>query len=128
VIKPDGIPFTLEDNFEYRIKIEYENFGIADEEGAKKVLAKEILSSLVVFETIRSKIKDFDLGSFKRDLMGYFDFYQTIAEVCIRHSKSSVRHSIPFVRQKYWHFSNFICTFHGGNVFMGYYQAKQFIQ
>jgi len=71
VINPDGIPFTLEDSFEYRIKIDYESFKSADEEEAKKILAKEILASLVVFEQMRKKIKDFDMDSFKADLEEY---------------------------------------------------------
>ena len=72
VINPDGIPFTLEDSFEYRIKIDYESFKGADEGEAKKILAKEILASLVVFEQMRKKIKDFDMDSFKADLEEYF--------------------------------------------------------
>ena len=58
VIKPDGIPFTLEDSFEYRIKIDFETFKNADEEEARKLLAKEILASLVVFEKVKSKINN----------------------------------------------------------------------
>lgn len=72
VIKPDGIPFTLEDNFEYRIKIDYELFRKATEEEARKLLAREILASLVVFEKVKSKIRDFDVNSFKGDLEEYF--------------------------------------------------------
>jgi len=72
VINPDGIPFTLEDNFEYSIKIDFETFKNADEEEARKLLAKEILASLVVFEKVKSKIKDFDMDSFKADLEEYF--------------------------------------------------------
>ncbi|MGN8055120.1 hypothetical protein ACTJKN_02530 [Pedobacter sp. 22163] len=78
IINPDGIPFTLEDNFEYRIKIDYENFKNADELGARKILAKEILSSLVIFEKMKSKIKDFDMGSFKTDLEEYFKSHDLI--------------------------------------------------
>jgi hypothetical protein len=78
VINPDGMHFTLEDSFEYRIKIDYENFKNAEQQEAKKVLAREILRSLVVFDTMRSKIKDFDLESFKIDLVDYFKRHQLI--------------------------------------------------
>ncbi|GAA4105560.1 hypothetical protein [Mucilaginibacter panaciglaebae] len=72
VINTDGIPFTLEDNFEYSIKIDYESFKNANEQEAKKMLAKSILESLIVFEKMKSKIKDFDYLSFKADLENYF--------------------------------------------------------
>ena len=78
VIKPDGIPFTLEDSFEYRIKIDYESFKNATEDEARKLLAKEILVSLVVFEKLKSKIKDFDMNSFKADLEEYFKSHNLI--------------------------------------------------
>jgi uncharacterized membrane protein YvbJ len=78
VINPYGIPFTLEDNFEYRIKIDFESFKSADEEEAKKILAKEILASLVVFEQMRKKIKDFDMNVFKADLVEYFKSHHLI--------------------------------------------------
>jgi len=78
VINMDGIPFTLENSFEYRIKIDYENFKNADELGARKILAREIIGSLAIFDTMRSKIKDFDLASFKTDLIDYFERNQLI--------------------------------------------------
>jgi hypothetical protein len=78
VINPDGIPFTLEDSFEYRIKIDYESFKSADEEKAKELLAREILASLSVFEKMKSKIKDFDRDSFKADLEEYFKSHNLI--------------------------------------------------
>jgi len=77
-MKFHGIPSTIENGFEYRIKIDYENFKIADETEAKKILAKEILSSLAVFETMRSKIKDFDLYSFRADLKECFESHKLI--------------------------------------------------
>jgi hypothetical protein len=66
-----GIPFTLEDNFEYSIKIDFESFKNADNERAKKILAKEILASLTILDQMKSKIKDFDSTKFKGDLMEY---------------------------------------------------------
>jgi hypothetical protein len=71
-INPDGIPFTLEDNFEYSIKIDFETFKNGTAEECRKTLAKEILSSLSVVESMKSKIKDFDLEKFKADLESYF--------------------------------------------------------
>jgi len=78
VINMDGIPFTLENSFEYRIKIDHENLKNADELGARKILAREIIGSLAIFDTMRSKIKDFDLASFKTDLIDYFERNQLI--------------------------------------------------
>jgi hypothetical protein len=72
VISQDGIPFTLEDNFEYSIKIDFEGFKNADDQESKNILAKHILASLVVFEKMKSKINDFDMVSFKADLEDYF--------------------------------------------------------
>jgi hypothetical protein len=72
VIAPDGIPFTLEDNFEYSIKIDFEFFKNAGEEEAKKILAKELLASLTIVEQVKTKIKNFDLEAFKSDLTDYF--------------------------------------------------------
>jgi hypothetical protein len=68
VINPDGIPFTLEDSFEYDIKIDFESFKNANEEEVKRILAEEILASLVAFEKMKSKIKN----SFKEDLEEHF--------------------------------------------------------
>ncbi len=78
VLKPDGIPVTIENTFEYSIKIDYESFKNADEENARKLLAKEILVSLVVFEKFKSKIKGFDMNGFKADLEGYFKSHSLI--------------------------------------------------
>ena len=64
--------------FEYSVKIDFEIFKNAEEQEAKKVLAREILRSLVVFDTMRSKIKNFDFVSFKTDLVDYFERNQLI--------------------------------------------------
>lgn len=79
VINPDGIPFTLEDDFEYDVKIDFESFKNANEEEARKILAGKILLSLIVFEKIKSKIKDFDMNSFKADLEEYFKNHNLIS-------------------------------------------------
>jgi hypothetical protein len=72
IINPDGIPFTLEDSFEHSIKLDFETFKNASEIEAKKYLAQEIINSLDVIETMKSKIKDFDFLTFKTDLENYF--------------------------------------------------------
>ena len=78
IINPDGIPFKMEDNFEYNIKIDYESFRNATEEEARKILARDILSSLIVFEKFKSKIKDFDIDGFRADLERYFKIHELI--------------------------------------------------
>lgn len=72
VINPDGIPFTLEDNFECSIKIDFETFKNGTEEECRKLLAREILNSLSIIESMKNKIKDFDLIKFHSDLETYF--------------------------------------------------------
>ncbi len=73
-----GLSFTLEDSFEYNIKIDFESFKNAGKEEAKKILARNILASLVIFEKVKSKIKDFDINSFKADLEEYFKIHNLI--------------------------------------------------
>ena len=68
----EGIPHTVEDSFEYTVKLEYNTFQNANKEEVRKILAMEILASLVVFEKFKSKIQDFDFDGFKMDLEGYF--------------------------------------------------------
>ncbi|NQX41290.1 hypothetical protein SAMN05421820_107169 [Pedobacter steynii] len=78
VVNFDGIPITLEDSFEYLIRIDFDEFKNADEEMSKKILGREILASLTIFEKMKSKIKDFDISSFKADLEDYFKDQQLI--------------------------------------------------
>lgn len=72
VINPDGIPFTLEDNFEYSIKLDFETFKNGEDEECSKLLAREILQSLNVLDIMKGKIKDFNTEKFKEDLENYF--------------------------------------------------------
>lgn len=72
VINPDGISFTLEDSFEYSIKIDFETFKNGTEEECQRLLAKEILQSLKVLDEMKGKIKDFNAEKFKADLEKYF--------------------------------------------------------
>jgi len=71
-IHPEGMPFTVEDSLEYDVKLDFETFKNGTEEENKRLLAKEILSSLSVLDTMKSKIKDFDAEKFKADLENYF--------------------------------------------------------
>jgi len=72
IIYPDGLPFTLEDSFEYSIKINFDDFAKVDGPSAVKILAKEILYSLKVLDELKGKIKDFDIVKFKEDLEQFF--------------------------------------------------------
>lgn len=71
-INPDGIPFILEDDLEYDIRLDFETFKNSTEEECKKILAQEILNSLSAVESMKSKIKNFDLEKFRADLESYF--------------------------------------------------------
>lgn len=72
IIKLDGISYTSEDSFQYKLKLDYESFKSANDEDSKKLMAKAILESLVMFEKFKSKIKTFDFDSFNADLESYF--------------------------------------------------------
>ncbi len=72
IINPDGIPFTLEDDFECSIKLDFATFKDADEYEARAILAHKILKSLELLEGMKEKIKDFDDKRFKKDIEGYF--------------------------------------------------------
>lgn len=68
----EGFPFTLEDSFEYDIKLDFETFKNGTEEECRKLLAREIMNSLTVLDDMKKKIKDFDSEKFKADLEDYF--------------------------------------------------------
>lgn len=68
----DGFSFAFEKTFEYEIKLNYEDLKNAKEEDAERMIAEEILSSLQVFDKMKSKIKDFDEKRFKADIERYF--------------------------------------------------------
>jgi len=68
----EGIPYTVEDSFEYDFKLDFETFKNANEYESQTILAKEILKSLSVLDDIRGKIKNFDCVKFKSDLQYYF--------------------------------------------------------
>jgi len=71
-IKSEGFEYEVEKCLEYSIKLDFETFRNSSEIEAKKYLSEEILKSLEIIETMKSKIKDFDLINFKKDLEDYF--------------------------------------------------------
>jgi hypothetical protein len=64
--------YDIEKCLTYDIKLDFETFKKFSEIEAKKHIALEILKSLEIVETMRTKIKDFDLTTFKKDLENYF--------------------------------------------------------
>lgn len=71
-IKSEGFEYDIEKCLEYSIKLDFETFKNSSEEEAKKYLSQEILKSLEIIDRMKSKIKDFDLVNFKKDLENYF--------------------------------------------------------
>ncbi|MCM0666907.1 hypothetical protein [Flavobacterium tyrosinilyticum] len=72
-IRSEGFEYEVEKCLEYSIKLDFETFKNFSEIEAKKHLSLEILKSLEIIETMKSKIKDFDLINFKKDLENYFE-------------------------------------------------------
>ena len=64
--------YTVGRLLEYSIKLDFKTFRNASDEEAEKILTKEIMSSLTVFDKMKKKIKDFDDELFKKDLEQYF--------------------------------------------------------
>lgn len=71
-VKFEGIPFILEDNFACSIRLDFEMFKNAGKSDAEKILANEIINSLNIPDKMKSKIKDFDMSAFQRDIEQYF--------------------------------------------------------
>ena len=71
-VKSEGFEYEVEKCLEYSIKLDFETFKNFSEIEAKKYLALEILKSLEIIETMKTKIKDFDFANFKEDLKKYF--------------------------------------------------------
>ncbi|MBI3519892.1 MAG: hypothetical protein HY062_11110 [Bacteroidetes bacterium] len=65
------VEYNVERLLEYDIKLDFETFKNGTEAECRRLLAKEILNSLSVVESMKSKIKDFDLEKFKADLESY---------------------------------------------------------
>ncbi|MEO8237469.1 MAG: hypothetical protein ABI576_05120 [Flavobacterium sp.] len=65
--------YEIEKCLTYDIKIDFDEFkNASNEKDRERLLAEQILSSLIVFDTMQKKIKDFDLLLFKTDLENYF--------------------------------------------------------
>lgn len=64
--------YDIEKCLSYDIKLDFEIFKKSSEIEVKKYLSEEILKSIDIITTMKSKIKDFDLVNFKKDLEHYF--------------------------------------------------------
>lgn len=64
--------YDIEKCLTYDIKLDFETFKNSSEVEAKRYLELEILKSLEIIEAMKTKMKDFDLIKFKRDLEDYF--------------------------------------------------------
>ncbi|WP_426486239.1 hypothetical protein [Flavobacterium sp. 2] len=71
-VKSEGFEYDIEKYLEFDLKLDFEIIKIASEHEAKKYLVQEILKSLEIIDTMKSKFKDFDLVNFKKDLENYF--------------------------------------------------------
>ncbi|CAD0007110.1 hypothetical protein FLACHUCJ7_03180 [Flavobacterium chungangense] len=71
-VKSEGFEYDIEKCLEFDLKLDFEIIKKASDDEAKKYLSKEILKSLDIINTMKSKIKDFDLINFKQDLENYF--------------------------------------------------------
>ncbi|MDR6460830.1 hypothetical protein J2786_003964 [Chryseobacterium vietnamense] len=68
----EDFAYTIENNLEYNLKLNFEEFQNSSDEECKKIVAKEILLSLNSLDSIKKKIKDFDWDQFKKDLENFF--------------------------------------------------------
>lgn len=64
--------FEIEKCFEYDVEIDFESFRNISDNEAKKIIEKEIIKSLKVFEEMKLKIKDFNTAKFEEDLEHFF--------------------------------------------------------
>ena len=64
---PDGINITVEDCFEYCVKIDYKEFQNVNKDIAKKILASNIIESLSIFDKYENRIRNFNFVEFKND-------------------------------------------------------------
>lgn len=71
-VESEGFSYEIEKCLEYDVKLDFATFKNSTEEENRKLLAREILSSLSVLGGMKSKIKDFETEKFKADLENYF--------------------------------------------------------
>lgn len=69
----DGRHSGLENSLSYDIKLDYNKFTIASESEVFRMLAIEIMKSLVVFNALR--IKNFDREQFEKDVVFFLSLY-----------------------------------------------------
>lgn len=68
----EDFTYTVEDNLEYNLKLNFMEFQNSSDEERKKNVAKQILLSVDTLDSIKKKIKDFDWNQFRKDLENYF--------------------------------------------------------
>ncbi|MGA9213163.1 hypothetical protein [Kaistella sp.] len=68
----EDLTYTIEDNLEYNLKLNFSEFQSSSEEEARKIVAKELLLSLDTLDSVKKKIKDFNWEQFRWDLEDYF--------------------------------------------------------
>jgi hypothetical protein len=68
----DGKEINYGSTFSFDIKLDFQSFLNGNETECLKILAKEILHSLIVFEQVRRRIKQFDSTKFQSDLELFF--------------------------------------------------------
>lgn len=71
-IEHEGFSHEVEKCLEYDVKLDFEAFKNNTESGRKQQLATDIMNSLSVLDTMKAKIKDFDIEKFKADIENYF--------------------------------------------------------
>ena len=64
--------YQIEKCLSYDIKLDFNLFINIDDSSRKKLLALNLLDSLIIIDSMKSKIKDFDSEKFKEDLESYF--------------------------------------------------------
>lgn len=71
--KYTGLEYEVEKCLTYDIKLDFNEFKNAENDTErKKILAKSIFDSLIIFDEMKKKIKDFNIELFKSDLMAFF--------------------------------------------------------
>lgn len=89
--KTDGFSYDVEKSLGYDIKLDFEKLKNGTELERMQQLAFEIISSLSIFDKMKTKIKDFNFEKFKVDLEAYFkDAGFTLDEASQDHVQNSI--------------------------------------
>lgn len=78
VIEHD-VPIKVDNSFSYSVKLNHEQFTAATTTEAHKILIEKIIESLDRAEPFRKKWKDFDLDSFRSDLLAILKTHENIS-------------------------------------------------